>query len=107
MFIRKWRYLQNLENARSEGRQEGLHEANKRKFAYATCLEEVNKALQDKLAVAEATIERLRQESVPEHHEDDSSSDEIKDCCPEVSGISDSLENCPAVQGFCDEESFF
>lgn len=90
MWIRKWRYLQNLENARSEGRQEGLHEANKRKFEYITYLEEENKALKEKLeatAAAEIVVKA--------------------DCCPETNGIPDRCENCHVVQGFCDEESFF
>lgn len=62
MFIRKWRYLLNLENARAEGRQEGLREANEREFAYTTYLEELNKDLQEKLASANEGVEILRRE---------------------------------------------
>ena len=211
MFIRKWRYVQNLENARAEGRQEGLRVANEREFAYTTYLEEENKALQEKLASAKEGVEILRreldeksfpkkmlvetianelaccqkmadvawyvkndqnessrllnnasvikelanmmaiggdvferacqiydfrnsgkegytlkdgkivkveqeeavlecpfvEEPVAEIGVGDSSGDEITVCCPEVSGIPDGRENCGAVQGFCDEETFF
>ena len=58
MFIRKWRYEQNLENARREGIREGKREANEQKFAYIEYLEEENKALQEKLVEAAEEIVR-------------------------------------------------
>lgn len=62
MFIRKWRYLQNLENARSEGIRERKREASEQKFAYILHLEEENRALKEKLVSAKEGVEILRQE---------------------------------------------
>ena len=62
MFIRKWRYEQNLDNARQEGRREGHREANEQKFAYIDYLEEANKALQEQVNAARKNIEILRHE---------------------------------------------
>jgi len=64
MFISKWRYERNLENARQEGVKEGIkagkREANEQKFAYIDFLEEENKALQEKMAVLKKELTEAR-----------------------------------------------
>lgn len=54
MFISKWRYEKNLENARKEGYREGVKEVDKQKISYLQYLElkEENWALKDRLTAA-------------------------------------------------------
>ena len=125
MFIRKWRYMQNLENARSEGIREGKREANEQKLAYIEYLEEENKALKEKLeATAAAADIATRDRSTaccenagPEcpNQEDREAENQLNgddcDCCPgwctENKETLDCTLNPESVMYAPDEESFF
>lgn len=61
MFIRKWRYEENLEKARQEGIRQGRREAQEQRYAYMEYLEELNKDMKGKLESAEEGVEILPQ----------------------------------------------